>query len=102
MAAPKHCYDPKELEGLATETFRTRKLAERSSKTTAKFYWGLNMLQAIFRMKLGCSLPSDYLTFRHRASSIQDRLFATLQRTLFIYLINKYISLSDIYLTVHH
>ena len=42
------------------------------------------------------------LTFRHRASSIQDRHFATLQRTLFIYLINKYISLSDICLTVHH
>ena len=41
------------------------------------------------------------LTFRHRASSIQDRSFATLQRTLFIYLINKYISLSDICLTVH-
>jgi len=34
------------------------------------------------------------LTFRHRASSIQDRHSATLQRTLFIYLINKYISLS--------
>ena len=30
------------------------------------------------------------LTFRHRASSIKDRHFATLQRTLFIYLINKY------------
>ena len=42
------------------------------------------------------------LTFRHRASSILDRHFATLQRTLFIYLINKYISLSDICLTVHH
>ena len=42
------------------------------------------------------------LTFRHRASSIQDRHFATLQRTLFIYLINKYISLSDICLTVLH
>ena len=42
------------------------------------------------------------LTFRHRASSILDRRFATLQRTLFVYLINKYISLSDMYLTVHH
>ena len=42
------------------------------------------------------------LTFRHLASSILDRHFATLQRTLFIYLINKYISLSDIFLTVHH
>jgi hypothetical protein len=42
------------------------------------------------------------LTFRHRASSIEDRRFATLQRTLFMFLINKYISLSDICLTVHH
>ena len=42
------------------------------------------------------------LTFRHRASSIWDRRLATLQRTLFIYLINKYILLSDICLTVHH
>ena len=32
----------------------------------------------------------------------RDRRFTTLQRTLFIYLINKYISLSDICLTVHH
>ena len=42
------------------------------------------------------------LTFRQRASCIQDRRFATLQRTLFTYLINKYISLSDVCLTVHH
>ena len=42
------------------------------------------------------------LTFRHRAFSTYDRHFATLQRSLFIYLINKYISLSDICLTMHH
>ena len=42
------------------------------------------------------------LTFRHRSFSMQDSRFATLQRTLFMYLINKYISLSDICLTVHH
>jgi len=42
------------------------------------------------------------LTFRHRASYVQDRRFATLQRTLFKCLINKYISLSDIFFTVHH
>ena len=44
------------------------------------------------------------LTFRHRASSIQDRRFTTHQRTLFVCLINEYtsISLSDICLTVHH
>ena len=47
--------------------------------------------------------PHSELTFRHRASSIyRDRRFAALQRTLFIYLINKYISLSDICLTVYH
>jgi len=45
---------------------------------------------------------STHLTFMHHASSIQDRRFATLQRTLLIYLINKYVSLSDISLTVHH
>ena len=44
----------------------------------------------------------NLLTFRHRVSSIYDTRFTTLQRTLFIYLINKYISLSDICLTVHH
>ena len=41
------------------------------------------------------------LTFRHRASCIWDGHFTTLQRTLFIYLINKYISVYDICLTVH-
>ena len=55
------------------------------------------------RKQLNCrTLRTTYLTSRHRASSIQDRRFDTLQRTLFIYLINKYISLSDICLTVHH
>jgi len=48
------------------------------------------------------SVLLNELTFRHRASYIQDRRFATLQKTLFIYLINKNISLSDICLTVHH
>ena len=42
------------------------------------------------------------LNLQAPASSIQDRRFDTLQRTLFIYLINKYISLFDICLTVHH
>ena len=44
----------------------------------------------------------EILTFRHRAHSIYYRRFADLQRTLFIYLINKYISLSDICLTLQH
>ena len=47
-------------------------------------------------------MSKKLLTFTHRASSIEDRSFATLQRKVFIYLINKYISLSDICLTVHH
>ena len=33
---------------------------------------------------------ATYLTFRHRASLIEDRRFATVQITIFIYLINKY------------
>ena len=45
--------------------------------------------------------PHSELTFRHCASSIY-RCFATLQRTLFVYLMNKYISFSEICLTVHH
>ena len=46
--------------------------------------------------------PHSELTFRHRGPLYRDRRLATLQRTLFIYLINKYISLSDICLMVHH
>ena len=38
-------------------------------------------------------METAVLTFRDHASCIQDRRSATLQRTLFIYLINKYISL---------
>ena len=48
--------------------------------------------------KLSLHSEDVILTFRHRASCIQGRRFATLQRTLFIYLINN-ISLSDICLT---
>ena len=50
----------------------------------------------------GETTKASSLTFRHRASCILGQAFTTLQRTLFIYLINKYISLSDICLTVHH
>ena len=55
-------------------------------------------LRAATHLALSCSI----VNLRAPASCIQDRLFPTLQRTLFIYLINKYISLSDICLTVHH
>ena len=61
-----------------------------------------NLSAPIMKKKQPYGTTAFSLTFRHRASSIQDRHFATLQRTLFIYLINKYISLSDIGLTVHH
>ena len=81
--------------------------SRRSSKRAN--YWPLTMIGAVtvlcyadapwdFEFKCICT----QMTFRYRASSIQDRRFATLQRTVFIYLINKYISLSDICLTVHH
>ena len=52
-------------------------------------------------MLQGLAIFCHHLIFRHLASSIQDRRFATFQRTLFIYLIKRYISLSDICLTVH-
>ena len=48
------------------------------------------------------SLVNSYLTFRHRASSILGQTFRYSPENAFIYLINKYISLSDIRLTVHH
>jgi len=35
-------------------------------------------------------IVNSILTFRHRASSIQDRRFTTLQRTLFVYLIFRH------------
>ena len=64
----------------------------------------LLVCQHVFVCVSQCSIVYGVskLSFRHRTSSIQDRRFASLQRTLFIYLINKYISLSDICLTVHH
>ena len=58
-----------------------------------------NLLQFLFKTFF---IVAGNLTFRHHASCIQDRCFTTLQRTLFIYLINKYTSLSDICLTVRH
>ena len=68
--------------------------------------WFVRFYSSWFVIWFGQKILSFFLrhllTFRHPASSIQDRRFATLQRTLFIYLINKYISLSPICLTVHH
>ena len=51
-----------------------------------------NVMQKVVTLSICCVFHMLLaLTFRHRASSIQDRRFATLQRTLFMYLINKYI-----------
>ena len=70
---------------------------------TFLMFWNRTSFGALYGGGGLCFVSSACtLTFRHRASSVQDRRFATLQRTLFIYLINKYISLSDICLTVHH
>jgi len=44
-------------------------------------------------MIVGSTTGMAHSAFRRHASSIKDRRSATLQRTLFIYLINKYISL---------
>jgi hypothetical protein len=44
---------------------------------------------ANFRLTTGHDCPAAHLTFRHHASSIQDRRSTTLQRTLFICLIKK-------------
>ena len=56
----------------------------------------------IFKLRPPVHLNYYSLNFKHRGSCILGQAFHTLQRTLFIYLINKYISLSDICLTVHH
>ena len=65
------------------------------------FFWDnfvfSSCLCTVWKSCFKCSL-----TFTPPASFIQDRRFATLQRTLFLYLINKYISLSGICLTVYH
>ena len=44
----------------------------------------------------------DIITFKHRASCILGQAFHYSSENAFYYLINKYISLSDICLTVHH
>ena len=59
-----------------------------------------------------CTVHSSYsmeegsygfaLTFRHRASCILGQAFHYSPENAFYILINKYISLSDICLTVHH
>ena len=73
---------------------------KKGDKTSMTNYRHVSLL-AVFCKVLEKAMHCR-LTFRHCASSIQDRHFTTLQRTLFIYLINKYISLTDICLTVRH
>ena len=60
----------------------------------AMLLWSLESTKA--KGKITLSMPTKHIenvdiTFRHRASCIKERRFATLQRTLFMYLINKYI-----------
>ena len=57
----------------------------------SEFWLGVSVFPLCYAMPLGTVRPVLY-----------DRRFATLQSTPFIYLINKYISLSDICLTLHH
>ena len=53
--------------------------------------------------QLVLNLDTTVLTFRHRASCILGQAFHySPENAFYIYLINKYISLSDICLTVHH
>ena len=86
------------INSLSTSFSRLRVLWERYAEVVGKHVVSLRYRWEVSRPKHGRA----GLTFRHRACSILDRHFAALQRTLFIYLINKYISLSDICLTVHH
>ena len=87
-------------------TFMKSKRKERIKRVPTNSYDPFAILpaalKAIWCTRGGNIDSRQLLTYRHRASSIEDTRFATLQRTLFIYLINKYISLSDICLTVHH
>jgi len=66
--------------------------------------WLLRVIKCILQLntKIFVFLWNMPITFRHQSFCMQDRHFATLQRMLFIYLIKKYISLSDICLTMHH
>ena len=63
----------------------------------------VHICSVLFKSCHLCSLPSIFaLTFRHRASCILGQAFHCYPENIFIYLIIKYISLSDICLTVHH
>jgi len=64
---------------------------------------GIQILNTLRTGLLNClNARSRGLTLGNVRPVYRDRRFATLQRMLFIYLIKKYISLSDICLTVHH
>ena len=61
-----------------------------------------NLVPTLQRTHSLLIIKTNRLTFRRHAFSIKDWCFPSLQRTLFIYLINKYISLSDICLIVYN
>ena len=79
----------------------------RISNTNVKavlFYrcetWKNKNKKKINKKKPSCK---SLLTFRHRASCVLGQAFHySPENAFYIYLINKYISLSDICLTVHH
>ena len=83
-------------------TSRTHKVYMQQHGVQKLQYMSVSNTKTQNSMTQSIITVAHVLTFRNHASSLQDRRFATLQRTLFIYLINKYISLSDICLTVHH
>ena len=62
------------------------------------------MLHLVSQLNVLFFKADESHTFMYYVSltSVQDRRFAALQRTLLMYVINKCISLFDIYLTVHH
>ena len=76
------CYD------VFHRTLAERQISYPSPKPLEKRF-ACNWITKITEIRLSASLRCRWkLTFRHRASYIQDRRFAALQTTLFIYLIN--------------
>ena len=74
---------------------------QQESSTTKTVHKVINK-----RLKAYVYSPHTGENFHYTLGTVRpvyrDRRFITLQRTLFTYLINKYISLSDICSTVHH
>ena len=76
-------------------TSTNNKRAARPKLYTKSLTRDLKLMYSRFTLVRISTLGTALLLYR-------DRRFTSLQRMLFIYLINKYISLSDICLRVHH